>query len=314
MQHRLVQNTNYEIDCTNTDYHIYVVLTLLPNCHMQHLHYTTLHYTTLHHTALHYTTLHRFSYCLLYFITLFIQGPEKATVEVVCQAGATVTITSGGGFSYYYPQPSFQKEAVDGYFKQCSSALKTPYKGYNSEGRAYPDISLAGLDYQYYIGGVESLYSGTGAAATVVAGIFSNINAARNSVGKGSIGWVNPALYMNHTSYVKDIISGSNKCGGSSTVGTFKCCPHGFSATPGWDPTTGLGSLNYQKMKRHFLLLGEIKSVTSAPSSSKPTSRPTSSPSSTLTPKPSRSSPSSTPSVLLQASSSKSSSTRLQGT
>jgi tripeptidyl-peptidase I len=150
---------------------------------------------------------------------------------------------------------------VAGYLEAASSDSKTPYTGYNSEGRAYPDVAIAGLGYLYYVGGAQSLFSGTAAAAPVVAGMFSNINAARLSVGKGSIGWVTPALYMNHTSYMHDITTGSNKCGGHNSAGGFSCCPQGFSAAPGWDPTTGLGSFHYQKMKKHFIFLGEIKSI-----------------------------------------------------
>ena len=251
---------------------------------------------------------------------MFLQGPETSTPEVVCQSSTTTSITSGGGFSYYYPQPSFQKEAVAGYFESASSASKTPYTGYNSEGRAYPDVAIAGLGYLYYVGGAQSLFSGTAAAAPVVAGMFSNINAARLSVGKGSLGWVTPALYMNHTSYMHDITSGSNKCGGHNSAGGFSCCPQGFSAAPGWDPTTGLGSFHYQKMKRHFLFLGEIKSISSSPSSSSvPTSARTSSPSLIVTSKPTTprgsqpSSPSS-PTAILQKNSQQSSSSRLHGT
>ena len=90
-------------------------------------------------------------------------------------------------------------------------------------------------------------------AAAVLVGFLSNINAARHNSGKGSLGWINPALYMNSTYFVRDIISGSNLCKSSGL-----CCKEGFYATPGWDPVTGLGSLDYGDFHTFLLSLGTI--------------------------------------------------------
>jgi tripeptidyl-peptidase I len=171
----------------------------------------------------------------------------------VCQAEAGQFITSGGGFSTYYLQPSYQKEAVARYFKLAAAAGKSAVTGYKADGRGYPDISLAGFDYAVGIGGTIFGVSGTSASCPAIAGFFSNINAARIAGGKGPIGWVNPVLYANHTLFVKDITSGHNKCGATGV-----CCPQGFYAMPGWDPTTGLGSINYQKLEDTFLSLGRF--------------------------------------------------------
>ena len=202
------------------------------------------------------------------------------------------SITSGGGFSTLHSQPSFQTKAVSQYFENAAAAGQTPFMGYNRTGRGYPDVSLAGSQYAVIIGGKLYSVSGTGLSGTVVAGLISNINAARFAVGKGSIGWINPALYKNSNLFVNDITSGNNKCTSSSVVGApngFVCCSQGFFTAPGWDPVTGLGSLNYGKMESTFLALGDVNSVTYAPTKSPITAPPTAYP--TILSKPQTTSP-----------------------
>ena len=210
------------------------------------------------------------------------KGAENGEREVVCSANTTGRITSGGGFSDFYSQPTWQASAVAGYFKAAASAGQTPIPGFNAKGRAYPDISIAGLNYLTIIDKRFGGMSGTSASAPVVAGIVSNINAARMAVGKGSVGWLNPALYTHAASFVNDIVTGNNKC-----TATAPCCPQGFYATKGWDPATGLGSINYAKMQAKFLSLGTTNAISASPSVS-PTLSPTPSPTIAPTPRPTR--------------------------
>ena len=130
---------------------------------------------------------------------------------------------------------------------------------------------MHGLNYLYMRYGRYGAASGTSASAPVAAAAFSNINAARMAMGKGSLGWVNPALYAHAASFVNDIVKGNNTCSA-----TTPCCPHGFHATKGWDPATGLGSINYGKMEATFLALGAVtNAVTRFPTPSPTTSMPT---------------------------------------
>jgi hypothetical protein len=92
--------------------------------------------------------------------------------------------------------------------------------------------------------------SGTSAACPVVAAMVSLVNTARLEAGQPTLGWLNPTLYSVHTaaasaSFVNDIVEGSNHCAAGGVV----CCDEGFRAAPGWDPVTGLGSLNFAKFK-----------------------------------------------------------------
>ncbi len=71
---------------------------------------------------------------------------------------------------------------------------------------------------------------GTSASAPIFASLINRINEQRLNAGKGTLGFLNPALYAN-PSMLNDITNGTNP----------GCDTEGFSAVPGWDPVTGLG-------------------------------------------------------------------------
>ena len=201
-----------------------------------------------------------------------MQGLESGVPEVVCQGDQQGGITSGGGFSTYYPRLSFQTSSIAGYFAAAAIAGQTPIVGFGS-GRGYPDVALLGHSYTVVIGGGSYFVSGTSASSPTMAGLFSNINAARLASGRGSIGWANPVLYQHSKLFVNDIVSGNNLCAADGT-----CCTQGFHAAPGWDPTTGLGSINFGKMVSFWGTLGNITGVPDPVSTSTPSTASTSSP------------------------------------
>eukprot|EP01038_Epipyxis_sp_PR26KG_P007727 gene7727-10501_t len=195
-------------------------------------------------------------------------GPESSSTEVACE-GSSNSITTGGGFSSYYATPSWQSDAVDGYFSSISIDGISVTSGYDTNGRGYPDISLVGTKYLIKAGGSSGSYKtvhGTSASCPVFAGMISLVNAARKAVGKSTVGWINPTLYKYHSNFTNDVTSGENKCTTSGTI----CCSQGFTCTTGWDPVTGFGSVNFTRMKDLFLSLGNDLNI--------PTVSPTSSP------------------------------------
>ncbi|KAH8832840.1 peptidase S8/S53 domain-containing protein [Flagelloscypha sp. PMI_526] len=148
----------------------------------------------------------------------------------------TAVSFTGGGFSRYFATPDYQKTVVDSYV----TSLGTKYNGlYNKTGRAYPDIAAQGSGFQVVIGGRTSSVGGTSASSPTVAAVFSLLNDVRLASGKTSLGFINPWLYSNLTSGLNDITSGSNP----------GCSTSGFSAAKGWDPTTGLGTPDFAKLK-----------------------------------------------------------------
>ncbi|KAG6853522.1 hypothetical protein C0991_003517 [Blastosporella zonata] len=129
---------------------------------------------------------------------------------------------SGGGFSRYFAQPSYQAKAVSKYLPSLGS---TNSGLYSSSGRAYPDVSAQASGYQVVINGTVQSVGGTSASAPTVAAVFSLVNDVRLAADKPSLGFVNPLIYSNPSAF-NDIVSGSNP----------GCGTNGFSAVPGWDP------------------------------------------------------------------------------
>ncbi|KZT04003.1 subtilisin-like protein [Laetiporus sulphureus 93-53] len=155
--------------------------------------------------------------------------PESACEQV---------IYSGGGFS--------NKTAVETYLAEYPPPY--PPTMYNSSGtsRAFPDISANGANYVVAIQGEFYLVYGTSCSSPVSASIFSAINDARLAVGKGPIGFINPTIYTaEFMAAFHDITTGTNP----------GCGTAGFSAEPGWDPVTGVGTPNFSKLVALWLAL-----------------------------------------------------------
>lgn len=154
------------------------------------------------------------------------------------------TYTSGGGFSNYFPQPAYQKQAVDTYLANPLTQAVTPY--FNPRGRAYPDVAaMGGITYPTYTGEYQfdksnnpdpylSLFGGTSVSSPVFASLIALINDMRIKSKLPTLGFLNPALYSAPSNAFNDITSGFN----------YGCGPEGlsgFNATAGWDAVTGLG-------------------------------------------------------------------------
>lgn len=182
------------------------------------------------------------------------QGPENSSVEIACTSSTGGGITTGGGFSNVFNQPSYQSAAVSNYL---NSAQLPPSGMYNSAGRGYPDVSMMGHNYIVADGGQFTAGSGTSASAPVFAALVTLANGARLSQGKSALGFMNNILYQMASttpSAFHDITSGENNCA-AGDVGTATCCQYGFYAAPGWDPLTGLGSINFPVFLNYLMNL-----------------------------------------------------------
>lgn len=180
-------------------------------------------------------------------------GPESGTFERACQADLGGVITSGGGFSTNAPRPFWQDTAIAAYLNSNS-----PNGAYNAGGRGIPDVSLLGYNYEIINGGAATTESGTSASAPAFAAMVSLVNAARLRVGKGPIGFLNIILYQSYASWANDITVGSNGCSaGDLSIGASNppnCCTGlGFVAAAGWDPVTGLGSVNFNNFSTYLV-------------------------------------------------------------
>jgi tripeptidyl-peptidase-1 len=173
-------------------------------------------------------------------------GPESGNPEIACTSvpGGSI-ITTGGGFSITFPRPAWQNDQVSAYLKNPNVNLP-PTNLFASNGRAFPDISALGNSFVTVINGNQYLLSGTSASSPVFCAMVTLINGQREVVGKKPLGFLNPLLYsLQRAGIFNDISSGINNCAAGQQNPT--CCTYGFTAGAGWDPLTGLGSIDFMR-------------------------------------------------------------------
>ncbi|KAF1818954.1 tripeptidyl-peptidase 1 precursor [Dissoconium aciculare CBS 342.82] len=142
---------------------------------------------------------------------------------------------SGAGFSNYFGQPSYQSKVVNAYVK----GLNGKFDGlYNKSGRAYPDVAAQSNHDAIVWNGTVRTVGGTSASSPTFAAVIALVNDALIAAGKPSLGFLNPWLYKGAYKALTDVTSGSS-------IG---CNSTGFPAAVGWDPVTGFGTPNFDKL------------------------------------------------------------------
>ncbi len=145
--------------------------------------------------------------------TRLVGSGSTITSEVVWNENPTSSAT-GGGVSTVFPLPTWQASA------------NVPKSG-TYAGRGVPDVSGdadPATGYTVRVDGQTFVIGGTSAVAPLWAGLIAVANAAN----KRAAGFINPTVYAaKGKAAFRDITQGNN--------GT-------YSAGPGWDACTGLGS------------------------------------------------------------------------
>lgn len=111
-----------------------------------------------------------------------------------------------GGFSNYFPVPSYQSSQVSSYI----SSLGSTYAGlYNTSGRGFPDVSAVGVNYTLVWEQGTVVGSGTSCSAPTFASVIALLNDQLIGAGKSPLGFLNPWLYSaNGTAALTDILTG----------------------------------------------------------------------------------------------------------
>ncbi|KAJ7474369.1 peptidase S8/S53 domain-containing protein [Mycena galericulata] len=168
-----------------------------------------------------------------------VHDPESACEEF---------IYSGGGFSNIFPLPLYQASAVKNFLKDHHPPYKNGEFNNSGNARAFPDLSSNGANFVIGVNGEFQLTYGTSASAPTIASMFTMINDARLAMGKKTVGSINPAIYseaFKTAGAFNDITIGGNP----------GCGTDGFTSTTGWDPVTGVGTPNFEKLLKFFLEL-----------------------------------------------------------
>jgi subtilase family serine protease len=150
---------------------------------------------------------------------LFADSPSGVyDHEVVWNEGNTFGAAGGGGFSSYFDVPSYQQDLG------------------SLPSRGVPDVAYNGainhgVLVAWSVGnplGTFFLFGGTSAGSPQ----WAALAAITDQLNHGRIGAINPALYRMSADNFHDVTRGNNAFGGVP----------GYTAAPGWDPATGLGS------------------------------------------------------------------------
>jgi kumamolisin len=135
--------------------------------------------------------------------------------EVVWNELANNDGATGGGVSNQFPLPSWQADA------------NVPGSAASSGGRGVPDVSGdadPNTGYTIRVDGQTTVIGGTSAVAPLWAGLIAVANRQLGT----KVGFIQPAIYAAKAAAAfNDITEGNNGA---------------FSAAPGWDACTGLGS------------------------------------------------------------------------
>ena len=91
--------------------------------------------------------------------------------------------------------PFWQKDHMDRYFTQVNGTAKQPYPGFAIGGKGYPDVTAAGFNYIFIVGGEMLGAGGTSVSTPAVAGMISLVNVARLRAGGKPLGWITSLLY-----------------------------------------------------------------------------------------------------------------------
>jgi kumamolisin len=147
--------------------------------------------------------------------TKLLGSGSTITSEVVWNEQANNEGATGGGVSNVFPLPSWQAHA------------NVPAPSVSTGGRGVPDVAGDAdpeTGYQVRVDGESLVIGGTSAVAPLWAGLI----ALNNQQNGKSAGFIQPQIYAaKAASAFNDIVSGNNGA---------------FTAGPGWDACTGLGS------------------------------------------------------------------------
>jgi len=180
------------------------------------------------------------------------------TQEVAASIETGAFLVSGGGFSAFQPQISYQQEAISNWASNNADSVP-PSWAFNVSARGYPDISFAAHNYLVYSPTTPTnencpcytiLLDGTSCASPSAAGLISLVNDALLNAGQTSLGFLNYLLYqmaVDEPTAFNDITEGNNFCNRAY------CFTYGYNATTGWDPVSGLGTPNFAVMYKYIL-------------------------------------------------------------
>jgi kumamolisin len=167
-----------------------------------------------------------------------LNAANQIAGQIVWNNSPALPDAGGGGYSRLFRRPSYQRGVTRSRHRVVPdvSLLADPYPGYLIYCTARPGC------VNHYNHSAWTPFGGTSAGSPLLAGSFALVDAELRTHGYPNLGFANPLLYRIHRSRLRravfrDVRRGNNDVFGGKGVG---CC----SAKRGFDPASGLGSLN----------------------------------------------------------------------
>nr|POF22388.1 tripeptidyl-peptidase sed3 [Quercus suber] len=151
---------------------------------------------------------------------------------------------SGGGFSNYFPAPTYQSATTGAYIDAHVPASYHSKSGFNASGRGVPDVSAFSTNFPVVWNGLTVPIGGTSASTPLWAAVIALLNDYEAERGRPNLGFVNPWLYgLGPGQGLNDIVTGGNSKGACHLLeGCTLSETDGYDVVEGYDPVTGLGS------------------------------------------------------------------------
>jgi len=208
-------------------------------------------------------------------------SPSVYTPQIYAYTLDPAGFSGGGGFSSFQESFSAQQNAVQSYLRLAAGTLP-PATTFNSNNRAYPDVSFLGHNFIITLGlsaaasegapadgygGTIYPVGGTSASSPSFAGMVARLNDYMLNNNLPTLGPLNQLLYTmaaeapgtfsDIVPHYVDFLNITFKAGPNSNCNEAFCCDYGFLVTPGWDPATGLGTPNYNAILQYIISMNE---------------------------------------------------------
>jgi kumamolisin len=149
---------------------------------------------------------------------------------------------AGGGFSDRFPAPDWQPAL----FADASGGVAL------TRGRGVPDVAINGSPrsgYQILVDGKAHVVGGSVASASLWAALVARLNQGLGD----RVGWLNPTLYrsLGPAGILRDVTEGSTKPESGAELG--------YDARVGWDPCTGWGTPDGQRLLEALKVLRTVQ-------------------------------------------------------
>jgi subtilase family serine protease len=174
---------------------------------------------------------------------------NKATQEYIFGDAGPNPLAGGGGKSIFFGRPSYQNGVAHAV----------------GNSRGAPDISMSGAcngavdTYQSFGGQTPGWYPVCGTSEATP--LFSGIVALADQIAGHRLGLINPYLYAlsaAHANGIVDVTKGNNTV--SFTQNNHQYTVRGFSAAPGYDLASGVGTVNAASFAPELAYLGRHSS------------------------------------------------------